>query len=395
MDHQQHDKPAWSELFYDLVLIGAFLSFGFDFGKDPTWQSALQLALKLLVIIWAWEQTALFFNRFGDPFEHHSAQRQIRAGLRFALLVQLVSVVCVSLVEIKQMQLSELNGSLGYAAAAAMFSIALTYALGGVWRPELAGIATVRRNTGLAAGAFFLASGLLSGALSNVIWIIGLAIALLATFGPGLGSLMERFPIHRRHLSERLGLFVLILIGDVFVKTVVTVHEDSVDDVHILQLAFVAVAMWMLWTIYQREIASRPTPINAAAMRIWMLAHYLFAVTLLVCSVGLVWYIAPDYQKIDGDWIAMIASGGVGVAIGLIAVMRLSAEAPGARGAAGRLAVISATACTIGALAWLATPSNWRVGVGALALALILLNHWSSSHDPLLDDGEAAEVTAS
>ena len=395
MNQLQHAKPAWSELFYDLVLIGAFLSFGVDFGKDPTWESALLLALKLMLIIWAWEQTALFFNRFGDPFEHRSAERQIRAGLRFALLVQLVSVVCVSLVETSELQLSALSGSLGYAGAAVMFSIALMYELGGRWRPELAGIASVRRNTGLVAGLLFLGSGVSSGTLSNALWILGLTLALLATFGPGLGSLMERFPIHRRHLSERLGLFVLILIGDVFVKTVVTVHEDSVDDVHILQLTFVAVAMWMLWTIYQREIASRPTPINAAGMRIWMLAHYLFAVTLLVCSVGLVWYIAPDYQKIDGDWIAMIASGGVGVAIGLIALMRLSAEAPGARAAAGRLAVISATACTIGALAWLATPSNWRIGVGALALALILLNHWSSSHDPLLDDDEAAEVTAS
>ncbi len=47
------------------MLIGAFLSFGVDFGHEPTVEAAIVLMLKLTLIIWAWQQTALFFNRFG------------------------------------------------------------------------------------------------------------------------------------------------------------------------------------------------------------------------------------------------------------------------------------------------------------------------------------------
>ncbi len=50
------------------MLIGAFLSFGVDFGHEPTVEAAIVLMLKLTLSIWAWQQTALFFNRFGDPF---------------------------------------------------------------------------------------------------------------------------------------------------------------------------------------------------------------------------------------------------------------------------------------------------------------------------------------
>ncbi|MSX02954.1 MAG: hypothetical protein F2813_07315 [Actinobacteria bacterium] len=378
---QPSARPSWSELFYDLVLIGAFLSFGVDFGSDPTWESGLVLALKLMLIVWSWEQAALFFNRFGDPFNQQRRHENIRTALRFAFLVQLVAVICVSLVESSKMALDAFTGDLGFAGAAVVISMALIYELGGRWKPQLRELASLRRNAGLAAGALFIGSGVAAPPLSTALWIAGLAVAMVATFGPGMGSIVKRFPINRSHFSERLALFVLILIGDVFVKTVITVHEETVDSVDVMQLAFVAVAMWMLWAIYEREIASRPMPEGTRGMRFWMLAHYLFAITLLVCSVGLVWYIAPDYQKITGDWIAMVASGGVGVAIGLIALMRLAAGADGARAGAGRLLVISAVACSIGLLAWLATPSNWRVGVGALAVSLVLLNHWRSASD--------------
>jgi low temperature requirement protein LtrA len=30
-------KAPWSELFFDLAMVGAFLSFGSDFSKEKTW----------------------------------------------------------------------------------------------------------------------------------------------------------------------------------------------------------------------------------------------------------------------------------------------------------------------------------------------------------------------
>ncbi len=380
-------QPSRPELFYDLVLIGAFLSFGVDFGKAPNWDSGLVLALKLTLIMWAWEQTALFFNRFGDPFSARLRGTLLPATLRLAFLLQLVAVVSVSLLETADTKLRALDGDLGFAAAALALSVGLIYELGGKWKPELAEVARARRNASLAGAALFIASGLSPQPWGPAFWVLAIVAIFVIDFGPSLPKLLKRFPLQREHLSERLGLFVLILIGDVFVKTVVTVHEDGVPDAHLLQLAFVAVVSWTLWTIYEREVMSRLAPEGAGRLRAWMLWHYLFAITLLICSVGLVWYIAPNLDHPHETWIAMVASGGIGVAVGLIALMRLTAGAPGARAAAARIALISAVAILIGLLAWLATPSDWRVGVGTLAVAIVALNYWSARNDPRPAEG--------
>jgi len=376
-------QPSRSELFYDLVLIGAFLSFGVDFGKSPDWEAGIVLALKLTLIMWAWEQTALFFNRFGDPFAARLSGTLLPTALRFAFLLQLVAVVAVSLLETSQTKLSALNGPLGYGAAALVLSVGVIYELGARWQPELGAIAHERRNASIVGAILFVASGLSPQPWGAALWILAIVAIFVMNFGPSMPAILERFPLQREHLSERLGLFVLILIGDVFVKTVVTVHEDSVEEAHLLQLAFVAAISWTLWTIYDREVMSRPTPASAPLLRAWMLWHYLFAIVLLICSVGLVWYIAPNAKYQLGDWIAMVASGGVGVAVALIAMMRLTAGAPGARAAAARLGLIAAVAIVIGLLAWLATPSDWRVGVGTLALALVALNYWAFRSEQL------------
>ena len=115
-------------------------------------------------------------------------------------------------------------------------------------------------------------------------------------------------------------------------------------------------------------------PENPRRIVAWMVAHYLFAPFLLISGIGLVWYVAPDYQKIYGDWIAFVAIGGIAGAIASIAIMRRAAAGTDAKQATARLLVIAAGAVVIGLLAWLATPSDWRVGVGSLAVFLLLAN---------------------
>jgi low temperature requirement protein LtrA len=373
-------KAPWSELFFDLAMVGAFLSFGSDFSKEKTWAAGIELAFKLLLIVWAWEQVALFVNRFGDPFATEESGSRTIMGIRFAGLLVLVAVVVVSVIET-----SYGNGfvspddQLSVAAAAVVLTVALLYELGGRWRPDLRPLATHRRNAALLAAVFFIASAPLTMAWSVAAWITGLAIVLYATLGPGLGRTLERFPINREHFSERLGLFVLILIGEVFVKNVVTSHTVDQATTDVLQLGFVAVICWMLWTIYEHEALAAGLPPGPGGLRAWTAGHYLLALAMIVASVGLVWYVTPDYDSPPGDWIAMVAVGGSGLVIATIALIRLAAGGPGARVAALRVLAIAIAALAIGLLAWLATPSDWRVGVGTLAVALVVLNHWRST----------------
>lgn len=249
-------RPAWAELFYDLALIGAFLSFGVDFGKDPRWESATVLALKLVVIFWAWEQTALFFNRFGDPFAPKEGARPTVSLLRASFLAQLIGIVSLSLVEGDPLELASLPQEIGLPSAAIMLAVALSHELGRRWRPDLADLASSRRNAALLAAALFIGSQYPPSPWGTAVWLVGLATVLFSTAGPSLGRTLERFPFDREHLSERVGLFVLIILGDVFVKTVVTVHEDDAPSADILQLAFVALASWMVWTLYERNVAA-------------------------------------------------------------------------------------------------------------------------------------------
>ena len=370
-------KATWSELFFDLALIGAFLAFGSDFSKEKSVSAGIELAMKLLLIVWSWEQVALFVNRFGDPFAPDEPRSPAIHALRFSALLLLVSVIALSVTEASFPEAAvALNDALSYAGAATVLSVALIYEFGGLWRPNFRALANHRRNAALIAAVLFLLSAPTTGAVSVVMWIAGLVVAILGTLGPGLGRTLREFPINADHFAERLALFVLILIGEVFVKTVVTSHAVDDSATNILQLGFVAVVCWMVWVIYQREVLEPGMPERAGGLRGWSAGHYLFAFTMLVASVGLVWYVVPDPAAPVGDWIAFVASGGIGLAIASIAIIRAARGGPGAGKAVGRIAVIAAAAMAIGALAWLATPSNWRVGVGTLAVALVLLNAW-------------------
>jgi low temperature requirement protein LtrA len=370
----ESQRPAWAELFYDLALIGAFLSFGVDFGKDPGWQSASVLALKLVVIFWAWEQTALFFNRFGNPFSSEERPSPTISLLRASFLAQLIGIIALSLVEGDPLQLGDVPSEIGQASAAIMFAVALTHELGRRWRPDLADLAAARRNAALFAAVVFLVSEQLPSPWGSLLWGAALATALMATLGPSLGPTLDRFPFDREHLSERVGLFVLIILGDVFVKTVVTVHEDDSAPADIVQLSFVALAVWMVWTLYERNVAAFPAPNRPATVRTWLLAHFVLGSALLIAGIGLVWYVAPAFQKTYGDWIAMVAVGGVGLAILAIAAMRTLTRDEGDGDSPVELLVVSAVTFVIGALAWLATPSDWRVGVASMAFWLLLVN---------------------
>jgi low temperature requirement protein LtrA len=374
MSVPESQRPAWAELFYDLALIGAFLSFGVDFGKDPRWESATVLALKLVVIFWAWEQSALFFNRFGDPFAPKLGARPVITLLRASFLAQLIGIVALSLVEGDPLRLSDLPQEIGLPSAAIMLAVALTHELGRRWRPDLADLASARRNAALLAAALFIGSEYPPSPWGTVLWLVGLASVVLSTAGPSLGRTLERFPFDREHLSERVGLFVLIILGDVFVKTVVTVHEDDSAPADIVQLSFVALAVWMVWTLYERNVAAFPTPHRAATLRAWLLAHFVLGSALLIAGIGLVWYVAPAFQSTYGDWIAMVAVGGVGLAILAIAAMRTLTHDEGDGDSPLEILVVSAVTFVIGALAWLATPSDWRVGVGSMAVWLLLAN---------------------
>lgn len=376
------NKPSWSELFFDLALIGAFLSFAADFNKEKTLGAAIELALKLLLIVWSWEQVTLFINRFGDPFGDDEPRSALTHALQLVSGLILLAVVVVSVVETAPgNSMAEINDDVSFAAAATVLAVGFLYELGGIWRPKLKGIASSRRNAASVAALFFLASAPLTGVSSVAAWIAGLAIVIVATLGPGLGDTLKEFPINADHFSERLGLFVLILIGEVFVKTVVTSHLIDQATANVLQLGFVAVICWMLWSTYQHEVLARGMPEGPAALRGWSAGHYLLAFTLIVASVGLVWYVTPDVDTPVGDWIALVACGGTGLAFAALAVIRLGAGGPGAGRAAARIMVIAGVAVVIGLLAWLATPSHWRVGVGALAVALVILDQWRSRED--------------
>ena len=105
-----------------------------------------------------------------------------------------------------------------------------------------------------------------------------------------------------------------------------------------------------------------------------MAAHFVLGSALLISGIGLVWYVAPNFQKTYGNWIAMVAVGGIGLAIFAIAVMRSFTSNEGTSESPLELFGISLVTFTIGALAWLATPSDWRVGVGSMAVWLFVAN---------------------
>lgn len=266
-DHAEKNVVSWFELFYDLVLVAAFSQAGKVFVKSPTWDTTALIAVATCLLALVWFMTTLSYGIFHQE-----------SGLRRILVVvQMFAMLLASL----SLGKYGLANWVGFASLGVVFlSVAALYTN----HNKSEGQSRLPNN--LLAGASF-AAGLLSLILALLIspasaetsrWAAPALLLLLTLvvaiplLGPYLRTTAKQSRFNFPHLEERLGLLVIIVLGEQFVSLVALLgSKGSIPNpVAFLIALLTAFAIWSLYFTGRFDLTP---PTTTGLLRLWLLMH--------------------------------------------------------------------------------------------------------------------------
>ncbi|NJC41895.1 low temperature requirement protein LtrA [Brevundimonas alba] len=203
----QPAKVGFIELFFDLVFVFAVTQISHTLLEHLTWMGALQGAIMLCALWWAWIDTSWITNWL-DP--EHPHVRLLLFALMAAGLVMSTS-------------LPEAFGEKGLVFACAFAALQVgrgLFTLRAV-RHDKSMHANFRRITVWAAagGLLWIVGGVLQDGARLAVWLVAVALEFAGPacyfWVPGLGrSHTSEWEVQGEHLAERVGLFVIICLGE-------------------------------------------------------------------------------------------------------------------------------------------------------------------------------------
>jgi low temperature requirement protein LtrA len=281
-----HAEVTSVELFFDLVFVIAVTQVSHALLEHLTWLGALEAAILLLCVWWAWIDTAWITNWL-DPQ---------RVPVRLMLFVLMgIGIVMSS-------SIPEAFGERGLAFALAFVAIQWGRTAFMLWavreHPQLFRNFVRIAIWYLVGGILWIAGGLLEGDIRIIVWIIAAAIDFLAAITafwiPGFGSSHTRdWTIDGGLMAERAGLFVMIALGESVLATGIgfTRLEWTTDVILAMTAALIqSIAMWSIYfgehaERARRAIAAHPDP-GGVARYAYTYIPILLVAGIIVCAVG-------------------------------------------------------------------------------------------------------------
>lgn len=259
-----HARVGFVELFFDLVFVFAITQISHSLLAHLTWMGALQAAILLGAVWWAWIDTGWITNWL-DP--ERPLVRVMLFGLMGAGLVLSTS-------------LPEAFAGKGLVFAVAFASLQIGRGLFTLWAVRDHPVLKLNFQRivvwACVGGSVWIAGALAEGQARLLLWALALTLEFLGpitTFWcPGLGRGSSRdWNVEGAHLAERVGLFVIICLGESIIITGATFAELpwTLTTVSAFVSAFLGtVAMWWLFFSAKHEAASEviATTENAGAM---------------------------------------------------------------------------------------------------------------------------------
>lgn len=283
----EHARVGFVELFFDLVFVFAITQVSHGLLAHLTPLGALQAAMMLAAVWWAWIFTSWVTNWL-DP------ERGVVQAAMFVLMgVGLVMSAA----------LPHAFHETGLAFALAFVAIQVGRSAFTLW--------AMRSDAGLArnflriliwlivSGGFWIAGGLATPEQRLWFWLVALAIEYaspsLYFYVPGLGrSRTEDWTIEGGHMAERVGLFVIICLGETLLVSGATFAgldwTSSAVWAAFVSTILSTVAMWRLFFSQAHEsaahaIAHSPDP-GRVARRAYTYSPILVIAGIIVVAVS-------------------------------------------------------------------------------------------------------------
>ncbi|MDQ6915942.1 MAG: low temperature requirement protein A, partial [Actinomycetota bacterium] len=353
-------RATWLELFFDLVFVVAVAQIALKLSKDTSLAGFGTFCGLFVPALWSWTGFTFYANRFDSDDAVYRVMK-MTAMLGIAALAVNVPHATTS------------HGSVGFALAY-VFVRSVLLAMYARARRHVDGAArdiVDRYLTGFGVGA---ALWLISVAVPTPwrfwLWGAGLAIDLVQ---PLIGwTVLRAAPVNVPHITERFGLFFIIVLGESIVGVVSGVAGISFGALAILvSTASFAIAACMWWIYF--DFADTSVIGRGLLGLVYMYGHFPLLAGVAVVGVGTKLAIhgaGAEHLTGGARW---ALGGGIAAYLLALAIFHVSAEwtTPRDRVLVARLALAAAglvLAAVGGAL-----PPLLFVGVLALALVGLLV----------------------
>jgi low temperature requirement protein LtrA len=295
------------ELFFDLVYVLAVSQISHLLLEDLTWRGALNAALIMLAVWWAWIDTTWITNWF-DP-------RKMPVRLMLIVLMFLSLVMTAAIPAAFEDRASWF--ALCYVAIQVGRSAFCLFMLG--QNEQAANFARITFWAVLSA-PFWIAGAFSEGDTQLILWGVG---ALLDTAAPMVGfrvpfvgkSTSEQWTIEGGHLAERCQLFVIIALGESLLlagsSLATTEHIEAPTAVAFGAAFLLSVLMW--WVYFAR--AGRAVEIfeqseNPGAMgRVYTYFHMPMVAGIIILAVANEMLISHPEAEQSGAFATVLISG--------------------------------------------------------------------------------------
>ncbi|HMX71109.1 MAG TPA: low temperature requirement protein A [Solirubrobacterales bacterium] len=381
----EHYGASNLELFFDLVFVFAITQVSHLLLENLTWRGALEAAMVLLVVWWAWQYTTWATNELDTD----------RMPVRFVLLVIMMACLLMAVAIPEAFGDKGLLFALSYVAIQIGRQAFLTFSA----EPH-----TIARARGLHiliwfcfAAPFWIVGALVDGDARIAFWLVALTIDYCGPFVtyyvPWLKKVSpDAWKIGSGHFAERFQLFTIIALGETIVLTGATTAKLEFDLVTALAFmaAFVSTAcLWWLYFNYMATILERvldeAEDRTAIGRDIFTYGHIGIIVGIILCAVGdEIILTHPKEYLHTPELVAVVAGPSLYLLAFVPTRWRLTHGLPWRR-------VSGAIACiAIGVFAYLVHPPALVTG-GLLLLALIgVISHeyffrWQRSDAEELD----------
>lgn len=330
-DHRESSTTVgWFELFYDLVVVAAIAVSNDDFLTDPSVHTARDAIIAVVALSWVWLLTTLVNNIL-------PADDLIRRGL---MLVQMALIVVAVLTIDQSIDVAGTRVMLAFGGALLVIPLMI---LADGWLHRVGRAPASRQGPLLAAltvPPILCGIGALLGA-PTLVWLLALALLVsgVTVLWWQYGRWRDDDRLRLDHLRERLGLFVIIILGEGFAQLVAALNGlGAIPRSGTFALLFLV--SFALWWIYFDGLTPSDSALRTVRWRLSLLGHLTLVLGIAGTLDILVLVSAADESAI-GDHIPGYFAACVALVLASFALLRYATM--GRVGWEGALNLASAT----------------------------------------------------
>ena len=335
--HRNHPeveaRETWLELFYDLVYVAVLIQLGNVLSDDVSWRGAGRFAVLFIPVWWAWSNYTFYMNRFIIDDVWHR-------------LLVIIQIFCVAWIG------ASVGGAFGLESTQFVLlyislrvTIILLYLRTFPHVAETQAMATrYITDYHLVAICLWGASLLLEPEGRWLIWLGAFAWELFNSQRPVFRRFHRQHPLNGEHMRERFGTFILLVLGESFIKSVTLDRSLSLTPLAFIFSAPGIVVLFSLWWLYFEDTndAYQLNDEKTANPTLWLYTHLPLSMALVGFGVATKKLLEAVYESVLSPQYAFLYCGTLAVYCLALIILNLWGEklARGQRAAARGLGLV-------------------------------------------------------